>query len=60
MDHPINLTVSDVIRNMSEMKNVLASIRQIVMYTRDSHFALEMLNKYQKAFGKHTQIWFCS
>ena len=34
MDHLINLSVNDVIRNMSEMKNVLASIRQVVMYTR--------------------------
>lgn len=51
-DHLINLCVNDVIRKQGEVKNILITVRHIVSFVRDSHLARELLNKYQRSFGK--------
>ncbi|CAF1449987.1 unnamed protein product, partial [Rotaria sp. Silwood1] len=50
-DYLVNLSVNDIIRKQDEVINMLSTIRYIVTYTRDSHLANEMLNKYQRSFG---------
>lgn len=52
MDHVLNLTVNDVIRKSDEVKTMLATTRHIVLFTRDSRLARELLNKYQNSLGR--------
>ncbi|CAF4983738.1 unnamed protein product [Rotaria sp. Silwood1] len=49
-DHLINLIASDV-RNLDDVRNMLATTRYIISFTRDNHLAKEILNKYQRSLG---------
>jgi hypothetical protein len=55
-DHLLNLSVNDVVRKVDEVQHFLVTTRHIVLFTRDSHLANEMLNKYQRSLGNETQI----
>ena len=57
-DHILNLTVNDVIRKSGEIKTMLATTRQIVLFTRNSRLASELLNKYQHALGEKIYNFF--
>ncbi len=51
-DHLINLCVNDAIRKLDDAKNVVAIVRHIVSFVRNSRLANETLNKYQSSLGK--------
>ena len=57
-DHILNLTVNDVIRKSGEIKTMLATTRQIVLFTRNSRLASELLNKYQGALRRKIYNFF--
>ncbi|CAF2262836.1 unnamed protein product, partial [Rotaria magnacalcarata] len=50
-DHLINLCANDVVRNESKVIDVLSAVRNIVIFTRQSHLANETLHKFQRSLG---------
>ncbi|CAF2061490.1 unnamed protein product [Rotaria magnacalcarata] len=50
-DHLINLCVTDIARGLDEVKNILSTVRYIILYTRQSHLANEILHKFQRSLG---------